>query len=674
MLGQLHASTKGWVRMEQNGKVNIFSKTLGTIVRGAKKVFGGIFAFAKKHKILSIVIIAVLAVVVIFVVGKTRAAKDAAGTANTEVTASRMTISESITGSSAVEANNEYSVVPLVTGEILTANFEEGDYVTKDQVLYEIDASGIEPGVKSADLAIEKAQIAYNKALASHTDDIADKTRESNDLALQKAQNSYNQALDNSGKLTVSSDVSGTVSEVYVSVGDTVANGTKIAEVVNNDKLKVRVPFNASDADNIYSGESAEVCLQGSGMTLYGVVASVSSGSETTDTGMRIKYVTIEVSNPGSILEGDSATAMAGGYACNDTGKFEAADKRTVIAEVSGDITYVPVVKGDYVLSGSALAYIDSTSVDSQTRDAEIALREARLKQESAKLEEMDSDDYAAKLKAARLALDDALLQKEKLQSQLDDYTITSPIDGTVVTKNKKAGDKIEGGSGGGSSSSATSTSSSSNVLAVIYDMSSLCFQLDIDELDVKKVAVGQEVKITADAAEGKTYTGVVENVSVNGTIGQNGVTTYPAKIRITDADENLLPGMNIDAEITVEQAENVIAVPLNAVNRGNTVYVKGEKTDENDRAPEGFKTVSVETGISNDMYVEIKSGVNENDTVYVTAQSGGNEQNGMMPGMGGMPGGMGGGMPGGGMPGGGMPSGGGGNRSGGGMPSGGGR
>lgn len=177
MLGQLHASTKGWVRMEQNGKVNIFSKTLGTIVRGAKKVFGGIFAFAKKHKILSIVIIAVLAVVVIFVVGKTRAAKDAAGTANTEVTASRMTISESITGSSAVEANNEYSVVPLVTGEILTANFEEGDYVTKDQVLYEIDASGIEPGVKSADLAIEKAQIAYNKALASHTDDIADKTR-----------------------------------------------------------------------------------------------------------------------------------------------------------------------------------------------------------------------------------------------------------------------------------------------------------------------------------------------------------------------------------------------------------------------------------------------------------------------------------------------------------------
>lgn len=202
--------------MEQKEKVNIFSKAFGTVCRGVKKVFGGIFAFAKKHKILSIVIIAVLVIAVVFSVAGIRAAKKADTTANTEVTATRMTISESITGSSVVEANNEYSVVPLVTGEILAANFEEGDFVTKDQVLYEIDASSVEPSVKSADLAIEKAQIAYNKALTSHTDDIADKTQESNALSLQKAQNSYNEALDNAGKLTVSSDVSGTVSDVFM--------------------------------------------------------------------------------------------------------------------------------------------------------------------------------------------------------------------------------------------------------------------------------------------------------------------------------------------------------------------------------------------------------------------------------------------------------------------------
>ena len=282
----------------------------------------------------------------------------------------------------------------------------------------------------------------------------------------------------------------------------------------------------------------------------------------------------------------------------------------------------------------------------------------------------MDGDDYAAKLKSARLALDDALLQRDKMYKELDDYTIKSPIDGTVVSKKKKAGDKIENG-GGASAAASASSSSSSNVLAVIYDMSSLCFELSVDELDVKKVQVGQEVEITADAVDGKTYTGIVENVSVNGTVGTNGVTTYPAKVRIQDADDKILPGMNIDAVITVEKAENVIAVPLRAVNRGNTVYIKGDKADDSDKAPEGFKTVQVETGISDDNYIEIKSGVAEGDTVYVTPLAGNNNQ--QMLDMGGMPGGS---APGGGAPGGsGMPGGNGGSRAGGsGMPGGGGR
>lgn len=624
--------------------------------------------FIKKHKIISSVIAIILIIAIVFLGFGAKKRKNSENKVTTEVLAERRTISETISGSTTIEANNEYSVVPLVTGEILEANFEEGDVVTKDQVLYKIDSSSVETSVKSADLSVEKAQIAYDKALSSHSDEITQKTNESNALSLQKVQNTYNSALDSVGDLTVRSGVTGTVSDVYVAVGDKVTAGTKIADITDNEHLKVRVPFNAADADNIYVGEAASVTLVSSGSVLSGTVTSVSSGSESTVGSMKVKYVTIEAENPGAVLEGESVTAMVGGYACNDVGEFESTQKRSVIAEVSGDISSVWIVKGDYLLEGSTVATIDSESVDNQKRDAEIALREAQIKQESAKLEQMDGDTYASKLKSARLSLDDALLQRDKMYKELDDYTIKAPIDGTVVAKMKKAGEKIESGGGGASSSSSTS----SNVLAVIYDMSSLCFELSVDELDVKKVSVGQEVEITADAVEGKTYTGVVENISVNGTIGTNGVTTYPAKVRVSDADENLLPGMNIDAVITVQKAENVVAIPLRAVNRGNTVYIKGEKTDENDKAPEGFKTVSVETGISDESYIEIKAGVSENDTVYATAISGGDSQS-MMPGMGGMPGG--GGIPGGGgMPGGGggMP---GGNRSGGGgMPGGGGR
>lgn len=660
--------------MEQMKSKNIFFRILSAAGGFFKRFFKKVFGFIKKHKIISVIIIAALVGGTVFAVGKikNKNADDAAS--KNEAEATRMTIAESITGSSTVEANDTYSVIPLVTGEILQADFEEGDTVTKDQVLYKIDSSSLETSVKSANLNIEKAQIAYNKALGSHTDEISDKTTESNNLSVQKALNSYDQALENAGHLTVTAGTSGTVSDVYVSVGDNVVNGTKVAEINNNNRLKASIPFNAADVDYIASGDAASVTLVNSGSTINGVVTSVSSGSETVSGGMRIRYVTVEIDNPGSVMTGDSATAMVGGYACNSVGTFEPAEKRTVIAETSGEITSVTVVKGDYVLEGSTVATIKSTTVDNQTRDAELALREAKLKQESSKLEQLDADDYSAKLKTARLSLDSAILEREKLYTQLEDYTIKSPIDGTVVTKNKKQGDKIESGGGGQSAAASTSSSStSSNVLAVIYDMSSLCIQLDIDELDVKKVAVGQEVEITADAVEGKTYSGVVENVSVNGTIGTNGVTTYPAKVRIQDADEQLLPGMNVDAEITVEQADNVIAVPMNAVNRGDTVYVKGDKTDQNDKAPEGYKTVSVETGINNGSFIEIKSGLNENDIVYVTPSAGDSQQE-MMPGMGGMPGG--GGMSGGGGApgGGGMPGGGGGNRSGGGMPGGGGR
>lgn len=651
---------------------NIFFRIMSAVGGFFKRFFTRVFGFIKKHKILSAVIIVVLIGATAFAVTKIKSKNADDAASKNEAQATRMTIAESITGSSTVEANDTYSVVPLVTGEILQADFEEGDTVTKDQVLYTIDSSSLETSVKSANLSIEKAQIAYNKALGSHTDEISDKTTESNNLSVQKALNSYDQALEASGHLTVTAGTSGTVSDVYVSVGDNVANGTKIAEINNNNRLKASIPFNAADVDYIAVGDAASVTLVNSGSTINGVVTSVSSGSETVSGGMRIRYVTVEIDNPGSVMTGDSATAMVGGYACNSVGTFEPSEKRTVIAEASGEITSVTVVKGDYVLEGSTVATIKSTSVDNQTRDAELAVREAKLKQESSKLEQLDGDDYAAKLKTARLSLDDAILQREKLYTQLEDYTIKSPIDGTVVTKNKKQGDKIESG-GGGQSSASASSSTSSNVLAVIYDMSSLCIQLDIDELDVKKVAVGQMVEITADAVEGKTYSGVVENVSVNGTVGTNGVTTYPAKVRIQDADDQLLPGMNVDAEITVEQADNVIAVPMNAVNRGDTVYVKGDKTDQNDKAPEGYKTVSVETGINNGSFIEIKSGLNENDVVYVTPSSGDDQQQ-MMPGMGGMP--SGGGMPGGGGApgGGGMPGGGGGNRSGGGMPGGGGR
>lgn len=315
----------------------------------------------------------------------------------------------------------------------------------------------------------------------------------------------------------------------------------------------------------------------------------------------------------------ETATAEIGGFVCTNSGTFEYISEKTITAGASGDIDAVYVSQGSRVVNGSKLVHIDSDTVEDNLKSSELSLRSAGLSRQNA-------------------------------QDKLDDYTITAPISGTVVLKNVKAGDKLD-------------NSNMSTEMAVIYDMSSLECELAVDELDIKNVEVGQNVIITSDAVEGRRYNGTVSNISISGTTS-NGVTTYPVTVIINDFDEDLLPGMNIDVEIITSQAEGVLAVPVSAVNRGNTVYVKGEKTEENDKAPDGFKSVKVETGVYNNDYIEIKSGLRDGDVVYVPqvqSSEGANPLAGMMgQGMGGgMPqGAMGGGMPSGGM-GGGMPSGG---------------
>ena len=93
-----------------------------------------------------------------------------------------------------------------------------------------------------------------------------------------------------------------------------------------------------------------------------------------------------------------------------------------------------------------------------------------------------------------------------------------------------------------------------------------------------------------------------------------NGVTTYPVEVQIEDTD-GLLPGMNVSTEIIVNEVNGVVAVPVGAVVRGDKVLVKTGGTSADDPTiPAGYEYVDVVTGVSNDQFVEIKSGVNEGD------------------------------------------------------------
>lgn len=666
--------------------------------------------FGKTIKLKTMIIVAAVLVIIIVLFASCshmRKVKNAADS-ETIVTVERRDITNTVTGSSVIEPKDSYSITTIVTGEVINDYISEGDTVQKGDKLYQLDSDTAENSLKTAENAVAKAQQTYNdtikdKSLTGSTNDKTvesarlavqkaqqtyddavkaksqnaatnDKTVQSAQIAVDKAQQAYDDARRTINELNVTAGISGKITNVYVSEGEMVNTGGRIADIYMDGSMRIRLPFNEVDAENIYVGDTGELTIVGTGNVIGAVVTEVSSASIATDSHSKVKYVTMELENPGALTENDKATAMVNGIACNDAANFEYANVWTITAESSGIVKEVLKHANDMVQIGETVVRLESYTSNSNLKTAELTLSDAKLLLEKAVIASdeysqdsaianakialndanltlekavLASDLYAkdSAVKSAELALSDAKLSLEKAQKTLEDYTITAPISGKVVTKNVKAGDKMD-------------SSKLTEPMCIIYDLSGMKFEIDVDEIDVVSIKVGQKVTITADALEGETFEGIVDNVSINGT-SSNGVTTYPVTVVISDYGD-LLPGMNIDAEITVEKVSNVLAVPVSSLNRGNIVYVKGEKTDENDNAPDGYKSVEVKTGVSDDDYIEIKSGLSEGDIVrgqeldttsdvekLMQQQMSGGDMGGMSGNGGGAPGG-GGGAPGG--------------------------
>lgn len=532
----------------------------------------------KKRKCLALLLVA--AIVAGILAARGLGGQEASAEASYQTaTVEKRNITRSLSSSGTLQPADYYTVSTLVSGEILSDTFEEGDQVVEGQLLYTLDSSS--------------ASNSQTQAKNSYT----------------QAQTNYKQAVE---AKYPTADMSGTVSEVYVKNGDTVSAGTELMRIVGDNNIYLTGLFPYASPSDFYVGQTATIYINGFAGTTTGTVTAVSSSTVTTSNGLQAVSVQVKAANPGLVTADYTASIYIGNYSSYGQTSINLSASSVVTAEASGKVTGLSWLAGDTISEGQRICTITGDSVDNSIENAKISMENAQSSLENA-------------------------------QETLDDYSITAPISGEVVTKTAKAGDKIEGGSDG--------------TLCVIYDLSYLEMTMSIDELDISDVAVGQEVQITADAVEGTTYTGVVTKVSVAGTTS-GGITTYPVTVRI-DETEGLRPGMNVDAEIILESAEDVLAIPSGAVNRGNTVLITADSPSAanavDQEAPEGYVYVEVETGISDDSYTQVLSGLQEGDTVaYLQTASGSDGMAmgamGMMPsgGMGGMSGAPGGGMGGG--------------------------
>lgn len=518
----------------------------------------------KKTLILSVAIVVLLVISVLFKQMQESKAVSAKAQSHRTATVERRDIISELSSSGTVAPKDTYSITSLVEGEVLVADFEEGDLVEKGQILYQIDVSSMESELKSANNSLERAQSSF-----------------------QLAQEDYQEAAGKYSGNTYKSTEAGYIKTLYIKAGDKIDGNTKLADIYNDKVMKLRVPFLSADAAQIGVGNEGVVTLTDTLEQIPGVVTAVSNMEETLAGGRLVRYVTMQVENPGGLTTQHAATVTIGDFSSSTEGVFTPMVDTVMSADISSnaEVEALLAVEGDYIEKGTPLFRMSGNSAEKLIRS------------------------YQDTMDKAQENLEAIQNKLEGLQDNYENYTITAPISGRVITKSVKAGDKI------------SKNSSSAPALAVIYDLSGATFKMSVDELDVRKVKVGQKVQVTADAIENAVYTGTVTNVSLESS-NANGVTNYPVTVTLDEVGE-LLPGMNVDGRIILEEVKQVLAVPAEAFMRGNQVYVKDETVTEPQGAvPAGFRAVDVVPGLISEDYVEIISGLSEGDQVYVDPSS----------------------------------------------------
>src|SRR5437764_5996946 len=358
------------------------------------------------------------------------------------------------------------------------------------------------------------------------------------------------------------------------------------------------------------------------------------------------------------------------------TGKVQPETEVKISPEVAGEIIELPVIDGAQVKKGDLLVKVRPDSYKALLEQQEAAISSAKatnLQQKATMMKtEQDlkrADDMYSKktisiqeyntaqaaYDVAKNTFESSLHEIERAQAgssqardQLSKTTIYSPIDGTVTILNSKLGERIV----------ATNQFAGTEVMRVA-DLGHMEARVDVNENDVVNVKLGDKAEVKIDAYSDRKFRGTVYQIANTGkTTGagtQEEVTNFEVKIRIEDHDVELKPALSCTADIHTNEVKDVVAVPMQAVtirtgesnlspeeiekkrqkvtqrdkgdNNAEFVNERAEKAAQKEEREKLVKVVFVKkgnkaqmtkvtTGISDDTYTEIKSGIQAGDEV----------------------------------------------------------
>ena len=466
-------------------------------------------------------------------------------------------ITSMVEGSGLTKAKNSESITLATAGTVQVVYVTEGQMVSQGDPLFLVESEGARTAVDSARTELEGLQ----KQMSTLQKDIA----------------GLNLAPTYPGKL---------MECATLNPGDTIAKGQKVATLADDTTLRLTQYYSYAYEGMLSAGQSVEVSIPALMTSLTGTVEKVYMVSRITPEGSKLFSAEITIKNPGTLTAGmtASATANVGG--------------ETVYPYEAAELEYNRVGDLCSTVSGTVLS---SDLVDYlQVSAGQVLVR-------------IDGEDSESEIFALQERIDDAAEKLATAEKNLANCEAVAPISGTVMGLMLSPGMEF----------------SDNTAALTIADTSTIIVDATVDERNVSYVKPGAYVEVDQ---WGSVYSGVVDSLSLNSR-AENGVARYPMVISVDNYDGTLMTGSYINYSLTASQNDNCLIVPIQCVktvtmedgSAGDVVFVQGDRPDnavevdlEMVGVPEGFWAVPVETGIADEYYVEIKSGV-EADTVVFT-------------------------------------------------------
>jgi HlyD family secretion protein len=313
-------------------------------------------------------------------------------------------------------------------------------------------------------------------------------------------------------------------------------------------------------------------------------------------------------------------------------GSIESATQVKIASEIAGRVSAVTFEELDEVSQGQVLLKLDDAAIKARLNQAKEALNQAEINLVNAKItlnrvEKLFEKGFASReqLDVAQQAYDvsRALVKQsqsnyEVIRVRLEYTSIRAPVSGTVVSKNVAVGEIVAGPLGGGGLAMPSP-------IAEIADLNNLLVDVDVDELDIGKIKVGQKASISVDAYPDKMFNGVVDEIA-SATTGRREVgITYRVKVNIEGHEKMLKLGMTANVDFVISSRKQVLTVPRIAI------LVQGSKKFVFTVSDQKLHRREIMTDLESEDFMEVTSGLASGEKVVTGIKTGSGEGGGML-------------------------------------------